>query len=89
MSVSVATVYNTLSQFMQAGLLREVSVRGAGTYYDTNVEPHCHTYDPSTRVLKDLKMPEVPLPAGVDSGDVAGVDLLFYLRSTSDTPLAV
>ncbi|MFK7927253.1 MAG: Fur family transcriptional regulator [Myxococcota bacterium] len=89
MSISLATVYNTLSQFIRAGLLREVSVRATGTYYDTNVEPHCHTYDPCTGTLRDLKMPEVQLPDGIQAEHVAGVDLLFYLRPNSENPASV
>src|SRR5438045_3767659 len=34
--VSVATVYNTLHQFTEAGLLREVAIDGSKTYFDTN-----------------------------------------------------
>ena len=30
--VSLATVYNTLNQFTQAGLLREVAIEGSKTY---------------------------------------------------------
>src|SRR4029077_14779287 len=35
--VSLATVYNTLNQLTDAGLLRQVSVDGTKTYFDTNV----------------------------------------------------
>src|SRR5262249_39316565 len=35
--VSLATVYNTLHQFTEAGLLREFAVDGSKTYFDTNV----------------------------------------------------
>src|SRR5712692_3296124 len=33
--VSLATVYNTLNQFTETGLLREVAVDGSKTYFDT------------------------------------------------------
>ena len=35
--VSLATVYNTLHQFTEVGLLRQVAVDGSKTYFDTNV----------------------------------------------------
>src|SRR5262245_16199108 len=35
--VSLATVYNTLHQFTDVGLLRQVAVDGSKTYFDTNV----------------------------------------------------
>ena len=41
-SVSVATVYNTLHQFTQAGLLREVVLDGSKTHFDTNTSNHHH-----------------------------------------------
>ena len=42
LSVSLATVYNTLHQFTAAGLLREIAVDGAKVYFDTNVSEHHH-----------------------------------------------
>src|SRR6201997_3779477 len=35
-SVSLATVYNTLHQFTDVGLLRQVAVDGSKAYFDTN-----------------------------------------------------
>ena len=40
--VSLATVYNTLHQFTQAGLLRELAIDGAKTYFDTDNSDHHH-----------------------------------------------
>src|SRR5512138_3945730 len=42
--VSLATVYNTLHQFTEVGLLREVAVEGAKTYFDTNTSNHYHFF---------------------------------------------
>ena len=42
--VSLATVYNTLHQFTQAGLLRQVVVDASRSYFDTNVGDHQHFY---------------------------------------------
>ena len=43
-AVSLATIYNTLNQFTEAGLLREVAVDGHKSYFDTNTSNHCHYY---------------------------------------------
>jgi Fur family iron response transcriptional regulator len=43
-AVSLATIYNTLNQFTEAGLLREVAVEGHKSYFDTNTSNHCHYY---------------------------------------------
>ena len=42
--VSLATVYNALHQFTEAGLLREVAIDGTRTYFDTNVSDHHHFF---------------------------------------------
>src|SRR5690348_12124416 len=42
--VSLATVYNTLHQFTDAGLLREVVVASGRTYFDTNTGDHQHFF---------------------------------------------
>src|SRR5579863_6153113 len=43
-NVSLATVYNTLHQFRLAGLLREVAVDAARSYFDTDTSDHHHFY---------------------------------------------
>jgi len=66
--VSLATVYNTLNQFTQAGLLRSVSVDQSCTYFDTTLEPHYHFFDEVSNRLWDIpegsfkisQLPETP-----------------------------
>ena len=58
-SVSVATVYNTLHQFTEAGLLREFVVDGTKTYFDTNTSDHHHFYNEKDGAVWDV-------PAGVE-----------------------
>ncbi|MDJ0823765.1 MAG: transcriptional repressor, partial [Paracoccaceae bacterium] len=41
-SVSLATVYNTLRAFCEAGLMQEVTVDGSKSYFDTNTSNHPH-----------------------------------------------
>src|SRR5919108_5414835 len=52
--VSLATVYNTLHQFTEAGLLREVAVEGAKAYFDTNTSNHYHFFCERTGKLIDI-----------------------------------
>src|SRR5260370_25005441 len=49
--VSLATVYNTLHQFIEAGLLREVGMNSDRSYFDTNVSDHPHFFFEDTRRL--------------------------------------
>jgi len=81
--VSLATVYNTLNQLTDAGLLRQVSVDGTKTYFDTNVSAHHHFYLENSHELVDIpdphlvlqKMPEVP-----EGYEIARVDMVVRLR---------
>ena len=42
--ISLATIYNTLHQFLEAGLLRELAIDGQRSYFDTNTSNHNHFY---------------------------------------------
>ena len=59
--VSLATVYNTLNQLTDAGLLRQVSVDGTKTYFDTNVTAHHHFYLENNHELVDIPDPHLVL----------------------------
>ncbi|MEO1778294.1 MAG: transcriptional repressor, partial [Pseudomonadota bacterium] len=39
-AVSLATVYNTLRAFCDAGLMNEVTVDGTRSYFDTRIDDH-------------------------------------------------
>ena len=52
--VSLATVYNTLHQFTDAGLLRELIVESGRAYFDTNTAHHHHFFDEETGDLTDI-----------------------------------
>ena len=66
--VSLATVYNTLHQFTEAGLLREVAIDGNKTYFDTNVSDHHHFFIEGENRVIDIpgegvgidKIPQAP-----------------------------
>jgi Fur family transcriptional regulator, iron response regulator len=76
--VSLATVYNTMHQFTAAGLLREVTVDGTRTYFDTNTGDHHHFYCQDDGTLMDIDgatidvagVPSPPQGAKVDRIDV-------------------
>ena len=52
--VSLATIYNTLHQFQQAGMLRELAIDGQRSYFDTNTSNHNHFYIESHGQLIDI-----------------------------------
>ena len=52
--VSLATIYNTLHQFQQSGLLRELAIDGQRSYFDTNTSNHNHFYIEDLGQLIDI-----------------------------------
>lgn len=76
--VSLATVYNTLHQFIEAGLLREVVVNSGRCYFDTNVSNHHHFFFEDTGRLLDIPgehvavsgLPKLPARAAIRRIDV-------------------
>jgi Fur family iron response transcriptional regulator len=79
MPVSLATVYNTLHQFTEAGLLREVAVEGARTYFDTNTSNHCHFFCERDGRLTDIPGADLSvqgLPEPPEGMRISRVDVL-------------
>jgi Fur family transcriptional regulator, iron response regulator len=81
--VSLATVYNTLNQFTDAGLLREVAIEGDRTYFDTNTSNHFHYYIAAEDRLFDIEMAELSvkgLPEPPPGTRVDRIDIIVRLR---------
>lgn len=81
--VSLATVYNTLRAFCEAGLLREVVVDGTRSYFDTNLTDHPHFYWEDSARLTDAPAEELEitrLPRAPEGAEVAKVDVVIRLR---------
>jgi Fur family iron response transcriptional regulator len=82
LKVSLATVYNTLNQFTQAGLLREVVVEAGRSYFDTNISAHHHFFHVPSGRLEDIPGEHVvlaELPAAPSGTKVARVDVIVRL----------
>ena len=83
--VSLATVYNTLRAFCGAGLMQEITVDGARSYFDTRLDDHPHFFwedegrlsDAPAGDLEITRLPEAPAGA-----EVARVDVIIRLRRT-------
>ena len=79
-SVSLATVYNTLPQLTQAGLLREIAVDAGRSYFDTNMSDHHHFYFESDGHLEDVPSEDVvvsSLPVPPKGARISRVDVVF------------
>jgi Fur family iron response transcriptional regulator len=83
--VSLATVYNTLRAFCDAGLMREVTVDGSKSYFDTRIDDHPHFYWEDTATLTDAPADQLEiarLPEAPEGAEVAKVDVIIRLRRT-------
>ena len=57
--VSLATVYNTLNQFTEAGLLRAIVVDPTRSYFDTNTSDHHHYFYEKSGKLMDIPFEDI------------------------------
>jgi len=77
--VSLATVYNTLNQFTDAGLLQEIVVDSQRCYFDTNTSNHHHFFFEKTNQLEDIAPDQVmlsSLPKAPDGTSIKRVDVV-------------
>lgn len=83
LTVSLATVYNTLHQFTRAGLLKAISIDASRTYFDTNTGNHQHFFLEDSEEVVD--MPEdmiriANLPEPPEGMEIASVDVVVRVR---------
>lgn len=81
--VSLATVYNTLNAFVEAGLLRQVAVDAGRVCFDTNTSSHHHFFDAATGSLVDIPAASVRvdgLPAAPAGSEIDRVDVIVRLK---------
>ena len=81
--VSLATVYNTLRAFCDAGLMREITVDGSRSYFDTRIDDHPHFFwEDEARITdapaEDLKISR--LPDAPQGAEISKVDVIIRLR---------
>ena len=75
-NVSLATLYDTVNSFKEKGYLREISLKGNSTFFDTNIKKHHHFFDENTSKLIDIKNENISInnlpkvPAGKKIKDV-------------------
>jgi Fur family iron response transcriptional regulator len=82
-AVSLATVYNTLRAFCEAGLMQEVVVDGSRSYFDTRMDDHPHFYWEDSATLTDAPAEELEiarLPTLPEGTRLSRVDVVIRLR---------
>lgn len=82
-AVSLATVYNTLRAFCDAGLMQEVTVDGSKSYFDTNTHDHPHFFWEDDAKLTDAPSDQLVIaqvPEAPEGAEIASVDVVIRLR---------
>jgi Fur family iron response transcriptional regulator len=85
--VSKATVYNTLSLFVEKGLIRQVIIDSGRVFYDSNTTPHFHLYNEDSGELMDYKggqmefgdLPELP-----ENTTLSGIDVIIRVKGSQN-----
>lgn len=83
-AVSLATVYNTLKSFTEAGLLAEVKVDASRSYFDTDISDHAHFFWEDEGRVSDVPHGAVSfdrLPDPPDGAKISKVDVVIRLAS--------
>lgn len=81
--VSLATVYNTLHQFTEVDLLREIVVESGRSYFDTNTSAHHHFFHVDEGKLQDIPLHEIALtapPIAPAGKEIERVDVIVRLK---------
>lgn len=84
--VSLATVYNTLHQFTEAGLLRAVAVDSSRQWFDTNTRDHHHFFVEEDNAVVDVPASHITvsdLPEAPEGMEIERVDVIVRLRRKS------
>jgi Fur family iron response transcriptional regulator len=82
-NVSLATIYNTLHQFQEAGLLREVAIDASRSYFDTDTSDHHHFYLEDEQRVVDIPATSIViggLPAAPEGMIVTHVDVIVRVK---------
>ena len=81
--VSLATIYNTLRAFCDAGLLAEIAVDATRSYFDTRTDDHPHFFWEDSQALTDAPAEDLKilrLPQAPEGCEVSRVDVVIRLR---------
>ena len=84
--ISLATVYNTVHAFKNNGYLKEISLQGNKTFFDTNSKSHHHFYDQDTGDLVDIKNEDIilsKLPSAPKGKKIKEIEVTVSIANNS------
>ena len=84
--ISLATLYNTVHAFERKGYLKEISLKGNQTFFDTNTRSHHHFYDEETSQLTDIKNENISvnnLPKIPNGKKIKDIEIIIKVESNN------
>ena len=84
--ISLATLYNTVHAFKKRGYLKEISLKGNKTFFDTNTKNHHHFYDEDLSQLIDIKNENVSinnLPSAPNEKKIKEIEIVIRVASNN------
>ncbi len=84
--ISLATLYNTVHALKKKSHLKEISLKGNKTFYDTNTENHHHFYDEDLSQLIDIKNENVlinNLPSVPSGKKIKEIEIVIRVASNN------
>ena len=84
--ISLATLYNTVRAFKKSGYLKEISLKGNKTFFDTNIKNHHHFYDEDSSQLIDIKKENLSinnLPSAPNGKKLKDVEIVIRVASNN------
>ena len=84
--ISVATIYNTVHAFKEKGYLKEISLKGSKTFFDTNTKHHHHFYDEDLSQLVDIEDKNISvnyLPKAPTGKKIKSVEVLVKIEDNN------
>ena len=84
--MSVATLYNTVHAFKEKGYLKEISLKGNKTFFDTNTKHHHHFYDVDMSQLVDIEDKNISinyLPKTPNGKKIKSVEVLVKIANNN------
>ena len=82
-TISLATIYNTIDAFTNAGHLKEILTNNNKSYFDTNISSHHHFYDDQTKELIDINFNDVEVskvPQAPKGKKIKDVEVIISLQ---------
>ena len=84
--ISIATLYNTVHALIKTGSLKEISLKGNRTFYDTNTENHHHFYDEDLSQLIDIKNENIlinNLPSAPSGKKIKEIEIVIRVANNN------